>query len=131
LIQIAYFGRVTVAPCAKDMKTGEAVKEGQRTRKSPVPLALLDSCFSNAAAYAGAIPEFEMFWGSNEETNTMISCNCPDAIRSGALCKHMFLVNRMERIGFPETANHQEEASHQQQQQDTQPQPLLSDAMTR
>jgi hypothetical protein len=71
----------------------------------------------------------------NEETNTMISCNCPDAIRSGALCKHMFLVNRMERIGFPETANHQEETLHQQQQQDTQPQPqpqpLLSDAMTK
>jgi hypothetical protein len=57
----------------------------------------------------------------NEEANAMISCNCPDAIRSGTLCKHMFLVNRMERIGFPEQA----------QVPQPQPQPLLANAMTR
>jgi hypothetical protein len=64
LIFIAYFGRVAVAPCAKDMKRGEAVKKGQRTRKSPVPLALLDFCFSNAAAYAGQTFNLNAAWAT-------------------------------------------------------------------
>lgn len=42
----------------------------------------------------------------DEDSNTMGSCNYPDAIRSGTLCKHMFLVNRIGRIGFPELQPH-------------------------
>ena len=38
----------------------------------------------------------------HEENNMLESCNCPDFIRNKPIiCKHMFLVHRLERIALP------------------------------
>ncbi|KAI7846777.1 hypothetical protein BDC45DRAFT_580924 [Circinella umbellata] len=43
----------------------------------------------------------------NEITDTMIGCTCPDHVRSGALCKHMFLVKRIEKIALMDRTSRQ------------------------
>ena len=47
----------------------------------------------------------------DEQNNTLQSCTCPDYIRNTPIiCKHMFLVHRVERISLPyssQPANHE------------------------
>jgi hypothetical protein len=43
----------------------------------------------------------------SQDGNTMIACSCPSFAQSATRCKHMFLVNRIDQILFPDIAHQQ------------------------
>ncbi|KAI9310212.1 hypothetical protein BX666DRAFT_1907351 [Dichotomocladium elegans] len=49
------------------------------------------------------------------ENNKMTACTCPDFRRSHALCKHMYLLNRVKRIGLLDLRRSQAEIVVNQQ----------------
>ncbi|KAI8329833.1 hypothetical protein BC941DRAFT_191717 [Chlamydoabsidia padenii] len=51
-----------------------------------------------------------------EDKNVIVSCTSYAFVRNGTRCKHMFLVNRMDRILFPTTL-HQPPLPHSANQQ--------------
>ena len=36
-----------------------------------------------------------------DDHSTMITCTCPDFVQRGAMCKHMYLLNRIENVNLP------------------------------
>lgn len=39
----------------------------------------------------------------DDDKNMMKSCACPDYRKSSGICKHMFLLHRVEHLDFPHT----------------------------
>ncbi|SAL98738.1 hypothetical protein [Absidia glauca] len=59
----------------------------------------------------------------SEDENTMVACTCPSFTQSQTRCKHMFLVNRVHQILFPDII-------HQQSSQGPTPTPTNNQQQT-
>jgi hypothetical protein len=88
--------------------------------------------YNRIMVHSFSTPGVEYQIDLNEEDNRMTSCSCLDFVNNGSNCKHMYLVNRVERIGLRENTRAQRipQSRHEHQVEENEQQ-LLQQSILR